>query len=111
MSKDWKERLGVVYSTNSDFKYEKEGNEEQPTLPKEKQLLRVVIDRKQRKGKTVTLVQGFVGNEGDLKELAKLLKTNCGTGGSSKGGEIVIQGDLTDKIKNLLKKEGYKIKG
>ena len=107
---DWKERLGVVYSTNPEFEYQKEGQEEAETLPPSKQNLKVSIDRKQRKGKAVTLIQGFVGKDEDLKELAKLLKTKCGVGGSSKDGEIVIQGELREKVMEILEKEGYNAK-
>lgn len=110
MTKNWKERLGTVYSTNPDFKYHLEGDEEDETLPKEKQLIYISLDSKQRKGKTVTLVQNFIGKTEDLEILAKLLKTKCGVGGSAKDGEIVIQGDFKQKIKELLEKEGYKVK-
>ena len=110
MTKNWKERLGTVYSTNPDFKYHLEGDEEVETLPKEKQLIYISLDAKQRKGKTVTLVQNFIGKTEDLEILAKLLKTKCGVGGSAKDGEIVIQGDFKQKIKELLEKEGYKVK-
>ena len=110
MAQDWKDRLGVVYSTNSDFNYEKTGEEEPETLSPENQKLRVSIDRKQRKGKSVTLVQGFVGKEDDLKELAKLLKTKCGVGGSAKEGEIIIQGEFVEKVRGILTKQGYKVK-
>lgn len=108
---DWKKKLGAatVYSTNPDFKFEKE-EEEAETLPKDKQIIVVYTDKKQRKGKTVTLVQGFTGKTEDLEILAKFLKTKCGTGGSAKDGEIVIQGDVKIKIKEILEKEGYKIK-
>jgi translation initiation factor 1 len=108
---DWKKKLGAatVYSTNPDFKFEKD-DEETKTLPKDKQILVVSTDKKQRKGKTVTLIQGFVGKTEDIEVLAKLLKTKCGTGGSAKDGEIVIQGDVKIKIKEILEKEGYKVK-
>jgi translation initiation factor 1 len=110
MAKDWKERLGVVYSTDPNFSFET-GKEHNPsTLPPGKQHLRVVLDRKQRKGKTVTLVQGFIGTADDLKELGKILKTKCGVGGSEKEGEIIIQGEFADKIKSILMKEGYRVK-
>ena len=79
-------------------------------MPKDKQILIVSTDKKQRKGKTVTLVQGFVGKTEDIEVLAKLLKTKCGTGGSTKDGEIVIQGDVKIKIKEILEKEDYKVK-
>jgi translation initiation factor 1 len=110
MANDWKERLGVVFSTNPDFGYEREEDEEQETLPPNKQDLRVSIDRKQRKGKAVTLVTGFVGTDDDLKDLAKMLKSKCGVGGTSKDGEILIQGEFAEKVVELLKKEGYKVK-
>ena len=90
---DWKQRLGVVYSTNPDFKYEQESVTEDETLAPEKQKLTVNIDRRCRAGKQVTLVSGFVGSESDLKELGKTLKVKCGVGGTAKDGEITIQGD------------------
>ena len=104
---DWKERLNVVYSTNPDFNYDIEEDEEQTTLEPAKQNLRVAIDKKNRGGKVVTLITGFVGTEEDLKTLGKLLKTKCGVGGAAKDGEIIIQGDFKLKIVELLKKEGY----
>ncbi len=110
MSNDWKERLGVVYSTNPDFRYETNREEETNTLPSEKQRLKVTIDKKQRKGKSVTLIQGFVGTHEDLKKLGKILKTKCGVGGSDKDGEIIIQGEFVEKIKTILKELGYGLK-
>ena len=110
MAKDWKDRLGVVYSTNSDFEYNTGEEEETETLSPEAQKLKVSIDRKQRKGKTVTLVQGFVGTEDDLKELGRLLKSKCGVGGSVKDGEIIIQGDHLPKLKKILSELKYGIK-
>lgn len=104
---DWKDRLNVVYSTNPDFNYEKEDEEEQETLPKEKQLLRVSLDKRNRKGKAVTLITGFVGTAEDLESLGKFLKVKCGVGGSTKDGEIIIQGDFRNKVVELLQKEGY----
>ncbi|MFC2116317.1 translation initiation factor [Bacteroidota bacterium] len=110
MARDRKGRQGVVYSTRSDFKYEIDGKEEAETLPAGQQDLRVMLDRKKRGGKSVTLVTGFVGSENDLKELGKTLKSACGTGGSVKNGEILIQGDFTNKVMSLLIKSGYKVK-
>lgn len=104
---DWKDRLNVVYSTNPDFKYITDVEEEIETLDKSKQKLRVTIEKKGRGGKTVTVITGFVGNENDLKTLGKLLKTKCGVGGSVKEGEILIQGEFKQRIIELLKTEGY----
>ena len=104
---DWKSRLNVVYSTNPDFAYETEHEEEQPALPAAQQKLRVQLDRKNRGGKVVTLVTGFIGTDDDLKELGRLLKSKCGVGGSAKDGEIIVQGDFKQKVVELLKKEGY----
>jgi translation initiation factor 1 len=106
---DWKSRLGVVFSTNPDFRYETdEDNVTVETLPAEKQRLIVSIDRRNRAGKQVTLIKGFVGSEEDLATLGKILKNRCGVGGSVKGGEIIIQGDFRDRIVSLLKSMGYK---
>ncbi len=110
MTNDWKDRLGVVFSTNPDFQYESDKEEEKETLSSQKQNLKVSLDRKKRKGKSVTLVSGFIGNSDDLKELGKLLKTKCGVGGSVKDSEIIIQGDFCVKVIELLKNEGYKVK-
>ena len=107
---DWKDRLGVVYSTNPDYKYETEAEEEVQTLPAAKQRLIVSIDRRARAGKQVTLVSGFVGSSDDLAALARTLKTKCGVGGSAKDGEIIIQGDWRDRIVTLLKSMGYNAK-
>ena len=110
MAKDWKDRLGMVYSTNQEFEYEYDREEEQATLEPKLQNLKVSLDKKGRKGKAVTLISGFAGTEEDLKELAKMLKTKCGVGGSAKNGEILIQGDFRDKLMDLLIKAGYKAK-
>lgn len=105
-----KNRRGVVYSTNNDFEYDYDEDEVQETLPPQQQKLRILIDRKRRKGKEVTLVTGFVGAEEDLKELGKFLKTKCGVGGSVKDGEIIIQGNHREKALKLLLEKGYKAK-
>ena len=110
MTNDWKARLGMVYSTNPNFKYDTEEAPQIETLAPERQDLRVWLDRKQRGGKTVTLVKGFVGSDADLGELARLLKTRCGVGGAAKDGEIIIQGDHRDPVVEILAKAGYKCK-
>jgi translation initiation factor 1 len=107
---DWKNREGVVYSTSDNFDYQFSGQEEQATLPPQQQNLRAQLDKNGRAGKQVTLVTGFVGTSSDLDSLTKLLKTKCGVGGSSKDGEIILQGDLRDKVVQALLKEGYKAK-
>ncbi|NDV80157.1 translation initiation factor [Dysgonomonas sp. 511] len=104
---DWKDRLNVVYSTNPDYKYEKEDEQEEETLPKDKQQLRISLDKRNRKGKSVTLITGFTGTTEDLEALGKFLKVKCGVGGSAKDGEIIVQGDFRAKILELLHKEGY----
>ncbi len=99
----------MVYSTNPNYTFEEQ--ESSATTPEpEEQLLYVERDRKGRKGKTATLIAGFEGAEEDLKELARVLKAKCGVGGTAKNGEIIIQGDLRDKILGILQSEGYKVK-
>lgn len=107
---DWKKRDGVVYSTSSDFEYSYQQNEEADTLPPQQQNLKVSLDKSGRAGKQVTLVSGFVGSANDLDTLTKTIKTKCGVGGSAKDGEILIQGDVRDKVVQILQKEGYKAK-
>jgi translation initiation factor 1 len=100
----------VVYSTNPNFNYEVESDEEQETLAPQFQKLYVSIDKKQRAGKEVTLIEGFLGSEDDLKDLGKMLKNKCGVGGTVKEGEVLIQGNFRDKIIEILIKEGYQVK-
>ena len=97
----------MVYSTNPNFNYEEASDEQVDTLVPNQQRLYVSIDRKQRAGKEVTLVEGFVGSDEDLKELGKLLKSKCGVGGSAKDGEILIQGKLKQKVYDILIATGY----
>ena len=104
---DWKDRLGVMYSTDPNFQYDTGEEEEEETLPKEKQQLRISLDKRNRGGKMVTLVTGFVGKTVDLEVLGKFLKVKCGVGGSAKEGEIIVQGDFRSKILEILQKEGY----
>ncbi len=104
---DWKDRLGIMYSTNPDFNYDTDKESEEDTLPKEKQLLRISLDKRNRGGKAVTLITGFRGSADDLTALGKFLKVKCGVGGSTKEGEIIIQGDLRSKVLEILQKEGY----
>jgi len=107
MSKKNNNRVNVVYSTNPNFNYQEASDEQVDTLAPTQQRLYVSIDRKHRAGKEVTLVEGFVGSDEDLKELGKLLKSKCGVGGSAKDGEILIQGKLKQKVYDLLIAAGY----
>jgi translation initiation factor 1 len=100
---------GFVYSTDPNFSYEPEPQEEQHTLPPAQQRLRLLLDTKQRAGKAVTLVIGFIGKTEDLEDLGKKLRNYCGTGGSVKDGEILIQGDQRSKALQFLQKHGYKV--
>ncbi|WP_449435907.1 translation initiation factor [Pedobacter steynii] len=101
---------GIMYSTDPSFVYEEENNDANEPIPANQQDLRVMLDRKNRGGKAVTLVTGFRGSDDELATLTKMLKTKCGVGGASKDGEIIIQGDFRDKVLLLLQKEGYKVK-
>ena len=105
---DWKDRLNIVYSTNPDFQFEKDEEVEPETLEPARQQLRISLDKRNRNGKSVTLVTGFVGTAVDLHTLAKKLKTKCGVGGSDKEGEILIQGDFRQKVLDILLAEGYR---
>jgi translation initiation factor 1 len=107
---DWKNREGVVYSTSSDFNYSYQQDDEAATLPPQQQQLKVLLDKSGRAGKQVTLVTGFIGTASDLEMLGKTLKNKCGTGGSVKDGEIIIQGDFRDRVVQMLIKDGYKAK-
>ena len=104
---DWKERLGMVYSTNPDFDYNYGEEAEAETIAPEKQNLRVWRDTKGRGGKVATVVKGFVGSTEDLQNLGRALKQGCGVGGSVKEGEIIIQGDHRDRVTALLQQKGY----
>lgn len=107
---DWKKRDGMVYSTSDEFEFQTPSSEDQETLAPNQQNLKVMLDKKARAGKKVTLVEGFIGNEIELALLGKLLKNKCGVGGSAKDGEILIQGDHRDKVVEILQAEGYKAK-
>ncbi len=104
---DWKKKLNIVYSTNPDYEYQQDETPQEETLAKEKQALRIKLDTKQRRGKAVTLITGFVGQQEDLDDLGKLLKVKCGVGGSVKDGDIIVQGDMRNKVLAILQKEGY----
>lgn len=105
---DWKDRLGMVFSTNPDFQYEQEEEAEVETLPNGQQKLHVFFERAGRNGKVVTIVEHFVGKEADLKSLEKMLKNALGIGGTSKNGQIILQGNHVERVKAILKEKGYK---
>ncbi|HMK24903.1 MAG TPA: translation initiation factor [Chitinophagaceae bacterium] len=98
---------GFVYSTDPNFSFEEERSNAE-TLPAAQQKLKVRLDTKHRAGKAVTLIEGFIGKDEDLQELGKKLKSFCGTGGSARDGEIIIQGDQREKVMQWLMKNGYK---
>ena len=104
---DWKDRLGVMYSTNPDFNYQTDDEPEQEPLPPQQQKLRLRMEKNGRGGKTVTVISGFIGPQADMEALARTLKTFCGCGGSTKDGEIIIQGDFREKLKAKLISLGY----
>ena len=105
---NWKDRLNIVYSTNPDYNYQMEDDEQEDELiPANMQKLRTRIEKKGRGGKTATVISGFIGPEKDLEDLARTLKTHCGTGGSVEDGEITIQGELKDKVITKLNTLGY----
>jgi translation initiation factor 1 len=106
--KNKSDKHGFVYSTDPSFRFESEEQEAQDTLPPQQQKLKVKLETKHRGGKTVTLINGFVGKEEDLEDLGKKLKNFCGTGGSAKDGEIIIQGDQREKVMQWLMKNEYK---
>lgn len=108
MSKNKKIPVGVVFSTNPDFDFSFDNDDVAETLPAEKQKMKIQLDKKARAGKQVTLITGFVGNDDDLEVLAKKLKNLCGCGGSAKDGEILIQGDVRDKVLTWLVAQGYR---
>lgn len=104
-----KNRDGVVYSTDESFEYNYASDDESATLPPTQQNLKVFLDRK-KAGKIVTIVNNYVGKNDDLEVLGKMLKSKCGVGGTVKEGEILIQGEVRDKVIDLLIKAGYKAK-
>jgi translation initiation factor 1 len=110
MSKKKNQGLGgLIYSTDPNFKLPREVDEEQKTIEPSQQKLKIRLDSKHRAGKAVTLVEGFIGTTADVEDLGKKLKTFCGTGGSVKDGEIIVQGDNRDKVLQWLQKNGYKL--
>lgn len=112
MSKKKKnDQHGFVYSTDPNFNFQPEEQQEEHTLPPAQQQLKISLETKHRGGKTVTLVTGFIGTIDDHEELGKKIKQACGTGGSVKDGEIIIQGDHRNKVRDFLQKSGYKYKG
>lgn len=108
--KNKKNRDGIVYSTNPEYDYNYEQESEEETVAPQQQNLKVMLDKKSRKGKQVTLITGFIGTDDDLNSLGKELKSKCGVGGSSKNSEIIIQGDQREKVIQILSEKGYKAK-
>jgi translation initiation factor 1 len=110
MENDWKKRLGMVYSTNPDFQFETGEQEETESTDPSRQLLYVSLDKKNRKGKKVTLVEGFKGSPEELRNLARELKSRCGVGGSAGDNSILVQGDFRDRVVSMLQEKGFKVK-
>ena len=108
MSNKNKNKKGIVYSTNPDYQYDSDDFEEE-TL--ENHLQKLYVRKEVRSGKPCTVIKEFIGSKEDLKSLEKQLKNHCGTGGTSKDGDIIIQGDNSEKVKSFLQKAGYKTKG
>jgi translation initiation factor 1 len=108
--KKFKNRSGVVYSTNPNYQYTELQQQQKQTLIPSEQHLKVQLDKKSRGGKKVTLITGFMGTEDDLRALGKLLKSQCGVGGSAKNSEILIQGDFVDRVIKILLEKGYSVK-
>jgi translation initiation factor 1 len=106
--KNKSDKHGFVYSTDPGFRFDAEENAAVETLAPAQQKLRIRLETKQRGGKAVTLITGFIGREEDLEALGKQLKNFCGTGGSAKDQEIIVQGDQRDKVLQWLLKQGYK---
>lgn len=106
--KNKSDKHGFVYSTDPNFSFQHEEEQAAETLAPQQQKLKIRLDTKQRGGKAVTLVEGFVGTEEDLQTLGKALKNFCGTGGAAKDNEIIVQGDQRDKVMQWLQKNGYK---
>ena len=104
----WKNRDGVVYSTDDSFEYSEFGDADEETLDPGDQKLRLFFEK--RKGKSLTIIEGFVGSDDDLKALGKELKNYCGIGGSVKEGEVLLQGDVRDKVRSYLSAQGYRIR-
>ena len=109
-SMDWKDKLNFAYSTNPDYKpNDEDDNTTREVVPPSKQRLIVGIERKNRGGKCVTIVKGFVGSDDEIEKLGKTLKTRCGVGGTVKDGEIIIQGEIKQKVASILQELGYRV--